>query len=325
MKHVLKTALGHAAAAGGPETARTRWASRCRSRSGSREPGPCATSSRDMLSSRRGARAASSIDNRQGAGASSTTRAAVRAQALGAALARALAAGVPRPTPASSLAERAEATEAGGARMKVLITGGAGFIGSHLADRLLARGDEVLVIDNYATGRRDNLSRTTRYRRRRHDRRRGARRRRLRRRSARTSSSTRPPTRTRTTGRGRAHQRRRHGQRRPGRRGGRGQAAHLLPDRALLRPEAARAADHARPPASPERLELRDQQDGRRAVRRPERARLDLVPAGQRLRAAQPQRAAADVLPAPDDDKPCFVMDTRRDFIYIDDLVDLRR
>jgi UDP-glucose 4-epimerase len=41
--------------------------------------------------------------------------------------------------------------------MKVLITGGAGFIGSHLADRLLARGDEVLVIDNYATGRHDNL------------------------------------------------------------------------------------------------------------------------------------------------------------------------
>lgn len=41
--------------------------------------------------------------------------------------------------------------------MKVLITGGAGFIGSHLADRLLARNDEVLVIDNYATGRRDNL------------------------------------------------------------------------------------------------------------------------------------------------------------------------
>jgi len=42
--------------------------------------------------------------------------------------------------------------------MKVLITGGAGFIGSHLADRLLDRGEEVLVIDNYATGRRDNLS-----------------------------------------------------------------------------------------------------------------------------------------------------------------------
>jgi UDP-glucose 4-epimerase len=41
--------------------------------------------------------------------------------------------------------------------LKVLITGGAGFIGSHLADRLLARGDEVLVIDNFATARRDNL------------------------------------------------------------------------------------------------------------------------------------------------------------------------
>lgn len=41
--------------------------------------------------------------------------------------------------------------------MKILITGGAGFIGSHLTDRLIARGDEVLVIDNYSTGRRDNL------------------------------------------------------------------------------------------------------------------------------------------------------------------------
>jgi UDP-glucose 4-epimerase len=42
--------------------------------------------------------------------------------------------------------------------MKVLITGGAGFIGSHLADRLLARGDDVLVIENFATARRDNLA-----------------------------------------------------------------------------------------------------------------------------------------------------------------------
>jgi UDP-glucose 4-epimerase len=42
--------------------------------------------------------------------------------------------------------------------MKVLITGGAGFIGSHLSDKLLGRGDEVLVIDNYATARRDNLT-----------------------------------------------------------------------------------------------------------------------------------------------------------------------
>ncbi len=42
--------------------------------------------------------------------------------------------------------------------MKVLITGGAGFIGSHVVERLLERGDEVLVIDNYTTGRRDNLA-----------------------------------------------------------------------------------------------------------------------------------------------------------------------
>lgn len=42
--------------------------------------------------------------------------------------------------------------------MKVLITGGAGFVGSNLTDRLLANGHEVLVIDNYATGRRGNLA-----------------------------------------------------------------------------------------------------------------------------------------------------------------------
>ena len=41
--------------------------------------------------------------------------------------------------------------------MRVLITGGSGFVGSHLADRLLARKDQVLVIDNFSTGRRDNL------------------------------------------------------------------------------------------------------------------------------------------------------------------------
>jgi UDP-glucose 4-epimerase len=41
--------------------------------------------------------------------------------------------------------------------VKVLITGGSGFIGSHLADRLLDDDHEVLVVDNYATGRRDNL------------------------------------------------------------------------------------------------------------------------------------------------------------------------
>jgi UDP-glucose 4-epimerase len=42
--------------------------------------------------------------------------------------------------------------------MRVLITGGAGFIGSHLADRLLTRGDEVYVIDNLSTGSFSNIS-----------------------------------------------------------------------------------------------------------------------------------------------------------------------
>lgn len=41
--------------------------------------------------------------------------------------------------------------------MKVLITGGSGFVGSHITDNLLANGHQVLVIDNYQTGRRDNL------------------------------------------------------------------------------------------------------------------------------------------------------------------------
>lgn len=42
--------------------------------------------------------------------------------------------------------------------MKVLVTGGAGFIGSQLVERLLARGDEVLVLDDLSTGRASNLA-----------------------------------------------------------------------------------------------------------------------------------------------------------------------
>jgi nucleoside-diphosphate-sugar epimerase len=41
--------------------------------------------------------------------------------------------------------------------VKVLVTGGGGFIGSHIVDRLLADGHEVRVLDNFATGRRENL------------------------------------------------------------------------------------------------------------------------------------------------------------------------
>src|SRR5436305_11333802 len=41
---------------------------------------------------------------------------------------------------------------------KVLVTGGGGFIGSHLVERLLSDGNEVRVLDNFATGHRDNLS-----------------------------------------------------------------------------------------------------------------------------------------------------------------------
>ena len=42
--------------------------------------------------------------------------------------------------------------------MRILITGGAGFIGSHLTDRLVADGHQVTILDNLATGRKDNLS-----------------------------------------------------------------------------------------------------------------------------------------------------------------------
>ena len=43
-------------------------------------------------------------------------------------------------------------------RKRVLVTGGAGFLGSHLCDRLLARGHEVLCVDNFLTGQRANVA-----------------------------------------------------------------------------------------------------------------------------------------------------------------------
>ena len=42
-------------------------------------------------------------------------------------------------------------------RKRVLVTGGAGFLGSHLCEQLLARGDDVLCVDNYFTGAKDNI------------------------------------------------------------------------------------------------------------------------------------------------------------------------
>ncbi|VAH06692.1 unnamed protein product [Triticum turgidum subsp. durum] len=41
--------------------------------------------------------------------------------------------------------------------LRVLVTGGAGFVGSHLVDRLVARGDSVIVVDNLFTGRKENV------------------------------------------------------------------------------------------------------------------------------------------------------------------------
>jgi UDP-glucuronate decarboxylase len=41
--------------------------------------------------------------------------------------------------------------------MRILVTGGAGFLGSHLCERLLAQGNEVLCLDNYFTGRKSNV------------------------------------------------------------------------------------------------------------------------------------------------------------------------
>ena len=46
----------------------------------------------------------------------------------------------------------------GSSGKRILVTGGAGFVGLHLCERLLADGHEVLCVDNYFTGRRDNLA-----------------------------------------------------------------------------------------------------------------------------------------------------------------------
>ncbi|CAA0842878.1 UDP-glucuronic acid decarboxylase 1 [Striga hermonthica] len=45
----------------------------------------------------------------------------------------------------------------GSKRRRIVVTGGAGFVGSHLVDKLIARGDDVIVIDNFFTGRKENV------------------------------------------------------------------------------------------------------------------------------------------------------------------------
>ncbi|GMQ81587.1 MAG: SDR family oxidoreductase [Rhodothermia bacterium] len=46
----------------------------------------------------------------------------------------------------------------GSASRRILVTGGAGFLGSHLCDRLLAEGHDVLCVDNFFTGRKENVA-----------------------------------------------------------------------------------------------------------------------------------------------------------------------
>lgn len=46
-------------------------------------------------------------------------------------------------------------------KKRILVTGGAGFVGSHLVDRLMLQGHEVIVVDNFFTGRKSNVEQWT--------------------------------------------------------------------------------------------------------------------------------------------------------------------
>ena len=70
-------------------------------------------------------------------------------------------AGRPRPDTRASGARRSR-RPLSSPPMRALVTGGAGFIGSHVVDALLARGDEVVVLDDLSSGKRENLERRPR-------------------------------------------------------------------------------------------------------------------------------------------------------------------
>ncbi len=48
-------------------------------------------------------------------------------------------------------------------RVKILVTGGAGFIGSHIVDLLIARGHDVIVVDNLSTGKKEDINKQARF------------------------------------------------------------------------------------------------------------------------------------------------------------------
>jgi len=89
----------------------------------------------------------SSVSPHSAAGSSSVTN-----------FAAAVARKIPRGGGASSAAARRLPVGVRKPSLRVVVTGGAGFVGSHLVDKLLARGDSVIVVDNFFTGRKDNVA-----------------------------------------------------------------------------------------------------------------------------------------------------------------------